>query len=105
VPERKFAKGLDDVLAKALQKQPDNRYQSASEFGEALRPFGGAAAKALPPLGPLAPASSGSLKIASQRSPAVRGPGPSAKLLVVVAAACLFAGVLIAVLVMRVLSH
>src|SRR4029078_10002233 len=48
VPDRKFPKGLDDVLAKAMQKQPDNRYQTAGEFGEALRQFGGAAAKALP---------------------------------------------------------
>src|SRR4029078_554012 len=26
VPDRRFDKGLDEVLAKALQKQPDNRY-------------------------------------------------------------------------------
>src|SRR5258706_8641127 len=105
VPERKFAKGLDDVLAKALQKQPDNRYQTAGEFGEALRQFGGAAAKALPAVGPATPSPSGELKIASQRSPAGRVVGPSAKLLVMVAAACLCAGVLIAVLVMKVLTH
>src|SRR6267154_2091926 len=28
VPDRRFAKGLDEVLAKALEKQPDNRYQT-----------------------------------------------------------------------------
>ena len=105
VPDRKFAKGLDEVLAKALQKHPDNRYQTAGEFGEALRPFGGAAAKALPPVGPVTPAPGGDLKVPSQRSPAVAAAGgPSARLLVIVAAACLFAGVLIAIVVMKVLS-
>jgi len=104
VPDRKFPKGLDDVLAKALQKQPDNRYQTAGEFGEALRPFGGAAARALPPVGPVAARPSGELKAATPQSPVARGAGPSTKLLIVVAAACLFAGVLIAVVVMKVLS-
>lgn len=103
VPDRKFAKGLDDVLAKALQKQPDNRFQTAGEFGEALRPFGGAAAQALPSVGPVTPTPSGEVKLASQPSPA--GGGPSAKLLAGVAAACLIAGVLIAVVVMKVFGH
>lgn len=105
VPDRKFPKGLDEVLAKALQKQPDNRYQTAGEFGEALRAFGGAAAKALPAVGP-APSTPGTeLKAASQRVPqsAAVG-GPSARLLLIVAAACLFAGVLIAIIVMKVIS-
>src|SRR3954462_399232 len=87
VPERKFDRGLDEVLAKALQKQPDNRYQTAAEFGEALRPFGGAAAKALPPVGPVASVASPETKVASQRTPAITSGGPSAKLLVLVAAA------------------
>jgi serine/threonine-protein kinase len=103
VPDRKFAKGLDEVLAKALQKQPDNRFQTAGEFGEALRPFGGAAAQALPPVGPVTPSPSGEVKLASRPSPA--GVGPSAKLLAGVAAACLIAGVLIAVVVMKVFGH
>jgi eukaryotic-like serine/threonine-protein kinase len=105
VPDRKFAKGLDDVLAKALQKQPDNRFQTAGEFGEALRPFGGAAAQALPAVGPVTPSPTAELKPLPNRSPAVaiKG-GPSAQLLVIVAAACLLAGVLIAVVVMRALS-
>jgi hypothetical protein len=103
VPDRRFDKGLDEVLAKALQKQPDNRYQTAGEFGEALRQFGGAAALALPPVGPATPSPSGDVKVVSR--PGGRSAGPSAKLLVVVAAACLCAGVLIAVLVMKVLAH
>jgi serine/threonine-protein kinase len=104
VPDRKFDRGLDEVLAKALQKQPDNRYQTAGEFGEAMRQYGGAAAKALPPVGPKVVSASGELSAASLRRPA-NVAGPSAKLLLLVAAACLFAGVLIAVLVMKVLAH
>src|SRR5688572_4984646 len=50
VPERKFAKGLEEVLARALAKKRDERYQTAAEFAESLRPFGGAAAQALPPI-------------------------------------------------------
>ena len=104
VPDRKFAKGLDEVLAKALQKQPDKRFQSAGEFAEALRPFGGAAAQALPLVGPATRSPPADVSLGSQHAPAASG-GPSAKLLMVVAGACLFAGVLIAVLVMKVLGH
>lgn len=104
VPDRKFPKGLDEVLAKALQKHPDQRYQTAGEFGEALRPFGGAAAKTLPPVGPRPSAPSAEGKAASERSPASTASGPSARLLIIVAAACLFAGVLIAIVVMKVLT-
>jgi serine/threonine-protein kinase len=105
VPDRKFQKGLDEVLAKALEKQPDRRYQTAGEFGEALRPFGGAAARALPPVGPVAVRPSAESRAAAEKSAsAARGNGPSTKLLVLVAAACLFAGVLIAVVVMKVLA-
>jgi serine/threonine-protein kinase len=105
VPDRKFPKGLDEVLAKALEKHPDKRFQTAGEFGEALRPFGGAAAMALPPVGPVPPSPSGDVRAPSHRSPArVSGGGPSAKLLAGVAAGCLLAGVLIAIVVMRVFA-
>jgi serine/threonine-protein kinase len=105
VPERKFAKGLDEVLAKALEKQPDNRYQSAGEFAEALRPFGGAAAMALPVVGPVTPSPASELNPAGSARAQAPASGPSAKLLLTVAGACLLAGVVIAVLVMKVLGH
>lgn len=32
-------KGIDSVMAKALSKSPDDRYQTAADFGKALAPF------------------------------------------------------------------
>jgi hypothetical protein len=56
-------------------------------------------------VGPVTPSPTPELKPLSNRSPElVAKGGPSAQLLVIVAAACLLAGVLIAVVVMRALS-
>jgi serine/threonine protein kinase len=35
--ETRLPKALDDVLARALAKRPDDRYQSAGEFARAAR--------------------------------------------------------------------
>ena len=35
-PERTFPPGLWEVIAKALAKKPEDRFQSAAEFGRAL---------------------------------------------------------------------
>jgi serine/threonine-protein kinase len=40
----KFPAGLGDAINKALHKEPDDRYDSAVEFAEALRPFAPAGA-------------------------------------------------------------
>jgi eukaryotic-like serine/threonine-protein kinase len=39
IPGKKFPAGLAEVLAKALEKKPENRYKSASDFADALKPF------------------------------------------------------------------
>jgi serine/threonine-protein kinase len=47
VPGRVFPPGLSAALAKALEKKPEDRYASAAEFAEALKPFAPAAVKDL----------------------------------------------------------
>ncbi|HHH29615.1 MAG TPA: serine/threonine protein kinase [Polyangiaceae bacterium] len=44
VPDKTFPAGLGDAIAKALAKSPDDRYDSATEFAEALMPFAPATA-------------------------------------------------------------
>ncbi len=39
VPGRTFAVGLEAALAKALAKKPEDRFATAADFAEALRPF------------------------------------------------------------------
>jgi serine/threonine protein kinase len=112
VAERSFPEGLDDVLAKALAKKPEDRYQSAAEFAEALKPFGAAdyssasmrAATSSPKqpevkrdLPPPNPGGTTTVRLSNSKRP-----GPA--LLIGVAAACLVAGVLLAVFVMRVVG-
>jgi eukaryotic-like serine/threonine-protein kinase len=41
VQGKTFPQGLSGVILKALEKKPENRYQSAVEFAEALKPFAG----------------------------------------------------------------
>ncbi|MCC6555492.1 MAG: serine/threonine protein kinase [Polyangiaceae bacterium] len=45
IPGKKFPAGLGAVLAKALEKRPEDRYASAAELAEALKPCAGGAGK------------------------------------------------------------
>ncbi len=99
----RFPEGLEAVIAKALEKNPAHRYQTAAEFAAALRPFVRGS------LGPAAPH--------AEPKPVVLGPertelptldarrrSSSTGLLVAVAITFLLVGVLLAVLAMRVLG-
>ena len=39
LPDKTFAPGLGTVIGRALMKEPDDRWESATSFAEALRPF------------------------------------------------------------------
>jgi serine/threonine-protein kinase len=101
VAGKAFDPGLDAVLAKALAKRPEDRFQTASEFAEALRPYGDAGSERQIPIvtpSPHAP------PVAAERSVVKPAKKSGVGLLIGVAAACLALGVVIAVVVMRVLS-
>ncbi len=102
VPDRKFPKGLEDVLARALKKKPDERFQSAAEFGEALRPYGGTAAASLPAIRVAGPQVVVEQQFGANEAPtSAQGSSSGLGLLIGVAVACLLGGVVIAVIVMR----
>jgi serine/threonine-protein kinase len=94
-----FPEGLARVLARALEKKPEARYQSAAEFAEALRPHGIEGANRRTTAD--APLVAG----AGEAAVGVRENGPSPRLLLAVAAACLLAGVVLAVVVMSLLGR
>ena len=119
VPERQFDPGLEQVITKALTKNPDHRFQTASEFADALRPFDspsphsqayvpGSQPGHVVPVAPQAvappsahaaepPASNHVVPATSSGSAAG---GPSTALLVLVALVFLLAGAVLALLAM-----
>jgi serine/threonine-protein kinase len=39
IPDKSFPPGLGDVIAKALEKDPEKRWNTAADFADALRPY------------------------------------------------------------------
>ncbi|HLV21234.1 MAG TPA: serine/threonine-protein kinase [Polyangiaceae bacterium] len=106
--ERSFPAGLQDVLFKALAKKPEDRYQTAAEFAQALKPFAShrSGAYVAPTSGTPAAAPSETPApaplAAPSAAPSVSGPrSPGPGLLVGVAAVCLLAGILLAMVFMQ----
>lgn len=110
VPDKQFPAGLGKVIAKALEKKPEDRYQSAADFARALQAFvpghTGLSDVIPPPLDPPArlqaaptpaPAEASSLPAA----PVAQRRGPSLGVMLGVAAACLVLGVVLAVAFMK----
>jgi serine/threonine-protein kinase len=103
VPGKTFPPGLGDVLAKALEKKPEARYQTAVQFADALAVLAktpeadpAPAASPVPPL----------VQSADQvQAASLDGRRTGAGLLIGVAATCLIAGVLLAVVFMRLLGR
>jgi serine/threonine-protein kinase len=111
VPERHFPDGLEAVLQKALAKKPDDRFQTAAEFADALRPFSDASAGSHSSQRVALKSSPEPPQVVSMQNPTpnVSNPtasrGPGAGLLIGVAATCLVIGVVIAVVVMQFMAH
>lgn len=101
----KFPRGLDDVIARALQKNPGDRYQSAIEFAAALRPYAGEASAVVDSIFQLTPAPPSVVVAPVSSSGASKKPTSNVALLATVAVVCLVVGVLIAFAIMGFLGR
>jgi serine/threonine-protein kinase len=106
VAGKTFPVGLGEVVAKALAKKPEDRFQSASEFALALAPFGEPGSERALPVSLAAPSTLEASPVSNPNANTLRAPqrsGPGAGLLIGVAAACLLLGVVLAVVAMKLL--
>ncbi|MFO0661970.1 MAG: serine/threonine-protein kinase [Polyangiaceae bacterium] len=93
VPGLSFPPGLADVMSRALQKEPTERYQSAKAFADALESI---LPKSSGPSSLAGPASG----VASSANGAIAKPGIPMSVLIGVAVACLLIGIGAATVVM-----
>jgi len=107
IPDKTFPKGLGQVLAKALSKRPEDRYNSAVEFAAALVPFAsGMLESPIPPalrLDPT-PAPRSGVSVPQGTSPAPSKALPQWLVLTGVASLCLVLGGALAVFLMSLLE-
>jgi serine/threonine-protein kinase len=109
LPGVSFPRGLGEVIGRALAKNPAERFASAIEFAAALRPYAGTGTLVdgifeltpAPPSVQTPIARAARAARAAANRPATQ---PSFVLLTTVAAVCLVAGVVIAIIVMKVLG-
>lgn len=102
-----FAKGLEEVIQKALSKNPDQRYQSAIEFAAALRPYAGEAGAMVDTIFQMTPAPGSVVPTSAARQTATLPENKSVGLglLLAVAAVCLVAGAVLTVFLLRFVAH
>jgi eukaryotic-like serine/threonine-protein kinase len=111
VTGKSFDPGLEAVLTTALAKKPEDRYQTAVEFAEALRPYGeprsglDAASDRAIAIGQPATPNAPPAAVVPPPAPAVAKKSSGVGLLIGVAAACLALGVAIAMVVMTVFRN
>jgi serine/threonine protein kinase len=74
LPGKRFPRGLSDVLNKALEKRPEDRYGSAADFANALKPFAGLQGKGFTAMMPRGTAEALIQQSQDQQAPAPPAP-------------------------------
>ncbi len=115
IPDKRFPAGLGTVIAKALEKDPGQRYASAAEFAAALRPYAptddmsrtlATAGVVMPPIPTPSKATTAANAPGAQQSGAASARLQSQSnvgVIVLIGILCMLAGALLAVLIMRVI--
>jgi len=99
-PSKVFPPGLWEVIAKALSKEPTDRYASAGEFAAALEPFL-TPERALSGVTPAPPTPMPAPVAEALPAPVPAQRGVDLRIVLAIGAACLFLGVVLTLLLVR----